>query len=170
MPLTSFETAACKPSSICRPERVRCMPANGWMRELFNYYRRELPQVSFLSRHELLLRQKYACRDKTFDATNIILSRQAYFCRDKTRLLSRQYACLSQQIFVATDVLSWQKIFCLSRQKFCRSRHTFVATKMILAAAPASDIWSPMSTEDVIVTLPPALTHLMNFRYYIYIR
>ena len=51
-----------------------------------------------------------------FAATNIILSRQAYFCRDKRRVLSRQ-----------------------TQSHGCRDK-TFIATKMILVAAPASDI------------------------------
>ena len=51
-------------------------------------------------------------RDKSFVATKV-LSRQAYFCRDKRR------------------VLSWQA-------RVCRDR-TFVATKIILVAAPAND-------------------------------
>ena len=55
--------------------------------------------------------------------TNMILSRQK-FC---------YYILLSRQIFVVTDT-------CLSRQtRVCRDK-TFVATKMILVAAPANDI------------------------------
>ena len=58
-------------------------------------------------------------REHTSVATNIILSRQAYFCRDKRRVLSQQ-------------------------ARVCRDKHmfyrdtTFVATKMILVAAPAN--------------------------------
>ena len=44
--------------------------------------------------------------------------------------------CLSRQRLV-TKVSLRQNI--LSRQKFCRDEHTFVATKIILVAAPASD-------------------------------
>ena len=50
----------------------------------------------------LLSRQKYACRDKTFVATNV-LPRQAYFCRNKRRVLS-----------------------CLSRQNFCRDNFFYL--------------------------------------------
>ena len=82
---------------------------------------RELPQV-FLSRQtRVLLWQKYACRNKTFVATNIIL-----FCFDK-KVLSRQeriYFCCDKS-FVAT--------------KLCLSQQIFVATKRL--AAPANDIY-----------------------------
>ena len=74
------------------------------------------PQTS-----RILSRQKYACRDK-------FLSRQKYACRGRI--------FVSRQIFVATHT-------CLSRQRFCRDKHTFVATKMILVAAPASDNIQP---------------------------
>ena len=79
---------------------------------LTNYHWRELPQISLLSR------QKFS-----FVTTGI--------------LLSRQKTCF---VFVATKVS-----LCLSRQAyFCRDKRrvllrTFVATKIILVAAPASD-------------------------------
>ena len=61
-------------------------------------------------------------------ATSLIfVGTKVCVCRDKTRLLSRQkYACRD-------------KIVCLSRQMFCDDKHTFVATKIILVAAPAKD-------------------------------
>ena len=72
-------------------------------------------------------RDKSICRDKhnikyTFVATKLCLSRQVlsrptYFCRD-------------QHTFVVTNIL-------LSRQKTCFV--VFVATNMILVAAPAND-------------------------------
>ena len=96
-------------------------------------------------------------------ATSIIFwSRQTRFCRDKTRLLSRQkYACRrGKKIVARKSCLSRQKSFrdknittlssnhclhssfkrrVLSRQtRVCRNK-TFVATKMILVAAPAND-------------------------------
>ena len=74
-------------------------------------------------------RETSFCRDKS---TSLLLSRQTrikvffflflFFCRGSI-LLSRQTRLL-------TNVLS--------RQKHCRGKHTFVATKMILVAAPAS--------------------------------
>ena len=100
------------------------------------------------------------CRDRSFVATEVRLSRQkfllrqAYFCCDKhmfvatkhvfrcdksmlvaTKLLSRQTRVV-QQIFVVTNRLSRQKYFVatniiLSLQTFCRSKHTFVATKIV---------------------------------------
>ena len=61
---------------------------------------------------QLLSQQKYACHDKTFVATNIFLLRQNFCCNKLT--------------FVTTKVLFWQST-------------SFVMTKMILVAAPASD-------------------------------
>ena len=55
------------------------------------------------------------------------------FCRDKSVVATNM--CLSRQnpSFVATNII-------LSRQAyFCRDKHMFVATKMILVAAPAND-------------------------------
>ena len=70
---------------------------------------RELPQVLFLSRQtRLLLRQKYACLDKTFFMTK-------YVCRDKimlviTKLLSREkYVCRDKSVVVTDMLLSRQK-------------------------------------------------------------
>ena len=56
------------------------------------------------------------------------LSRQTRVCRDKSKLLLTKIFCCDKYHFVATSKL-------LSRQKM-----GFVATKMILVAAPASDI------------------------------
>ena len=79
----------------------------------------------------LLSRQKYACCDKRFVATNMCLSRQVltsiqaykimFLCRDKTFVATKIFS-RDKDVFVATKVL------------------TFVATKMILAAAPANHI------------------------------
>ena len=72
---------------------------------------------------------KYFCRDNNFTATTTGLSRQK-FCRDKHTCLSRQ-----AYLFVVTKIS-------LSRQNICRDRirdTCFVATKMILVAAPAND-------------------------------
>ena len=80
----------------------------------------------------LLMRQKYSVfafvATKTFShdkhnfvATNVF-SRQAYFCRDNGRALSRQ-------------------------TRVCRNK-TFVATKIILAAAPVSD-----TVEDLCIAI-----------------
>ena len=84
----------------------------------------------------LLSRQKDACRDKTY-----LFSRQTYFCRDKTHVLSRQ------TLVSRTD------------------KHVFVATKVILMAASASDTPTAVSRTSTInavltVTLRPrCVTH-----------
>ena len=56
-----------------------------------------------------------------------VLSRQAYFCRYK-------------HMFVVTkDVFRCNKTSLLSRQKYAYYSKTFIATKMILMAAPTND-------------------------------
>jgi len=114
---------------------------------------------------------KYFCRNKHIFVVTKVLSRQAYFCHDKrcvltrgkskllvTKLLSQQKLCLSQ--FVTTKVLLWQEYFCcdkrhvLSRHtRVCCDNHIFVATKMILVAAPANDSleWGSMSLKAMLV-------------------
>ena len=111
-------------------------------------------RLKALNKHTHIIYKHIFVMTNSFVMTNFYLSQQAYFCRnkhvccDKTCLWSQQkYAC-NIQIFVVTKVLSQQKYFfmtniMLSWQKFCRSKHTFVATKlvvtkMILVAAPAS--------------------------------
>ena len=85
------------------------------------------------------------CRDKIFLSrqTQTFLPRRVYFCRDdKRRVLSRQKrACRDKSNLVAT-----KKILPLLRRKhvchgktLVRDKHTFVATKMMLMAAPAHD-------------------------------
>ena len=120
------------------------------------YHWREVPQVLFcLDKTRLLSQQKYIvcrdkiclsrqtqfCRAKIFVAWNLLLSRLTCVCRNKTPLLSRQkYAC-RDKTFVANIILSRQNAasILLSRQNMCLSRQGFVATKIILAAAPAND-------------------------------
>ena len=101
---------------------------------------RELPQVSFLSR------QKYACRDKTFRATNTCLSRRIFV---STKVLSRQNTfCRDKLNFVSTKLSSRKHTFDATKDVFCRDKHvcdkTFVAAKMILAAAHANDSWQAL--------------------------
>ena len=69
------------------------------------------------------------CRDKhNFVATSMLLSRHIFVatnsCRDKTHVLSQQKTYLSRQT------------------------HVFVATKLILVAAPASDISKSVTEND----------------------
>ena len=61
------------------------------------------------------------------------LSRQKYACRDKTFLVAK--VCLSRQNYV------------------CRSKHVFVATKLILVAAPANDSHRPPKRFLVLIRL-----------------
>ena len=80
-------------------------------------------------------------------ATSIILvTTKDVFCRDKSMLvmtkllcLLRQNILLQQKYFVATKLcLLQQAYFCCNKRRVCCNK-TFVATKMILVAAPAND-------------------------------
>ena len=90
-------------------------------------------------------------QNTSFVATKVCLSRQTRVCRDKgfvstSTCLPRQKFCLDKHTFVATKVVFCQciqKYACLDKIMFvatniCRDK-SFVPTKMILVAAPASD-------------------------------
>ena len=83
-----------------------------------------------------------SCRDKSMLVATKLLSRQAYFCRDKRRVLWT--GICHDKTFVATKILY-----------FCGDKHTFVATKDVLAlvAAAAGD-----TSATCLHTLPPAST------------
>ena len=108
----------------------------------------------------LLSRQKYACREKTFVATKLCLSWQNIFVA--TKRLSQIF--VTTNVFVTTKVLWWQAYFCrdkrhvlswqicvchnksklfvtkvLSQQNYVCCDKSFVATKMMLVAAPTND-------------------------------
>ena len=98
--------------------------------------------------------QYYFCRDKGFVATNIykhvFVATKYVFCRDKsmlgaTKLLSREnYVCRRETrvAFVTTSILLLRQKTCFVATKLCLSRQIhvcFIATKMILVAAPAND-------------------------------
>ena len=95
------------------------------------WYWRELPHFC-RDKTRLLSRQKHACRDKTFGATSTVLLRQNP-CDDKrnfvetklTFVATKHVFCRDKHVFVATNT--------------CFRDKTFVATKITLAAAPASD-------------------------------
>ena len=140
----------------------------------------------------LLSREKYACRDKQnyVCRDKIFLSQQkfgrnkhvfvattknspqAYFCRDKNifgkRLLRQKYFVATDMIlFVATKYFCRNKRLvatntCLSRQKFCHHKHTFVATK-IFVAAPANDRFPPCAiVAEINLLLPTCQTSLFT--------
>ena len=92
-----------------------------------NYHRRELPQVSFVSRQStsFVATEHVFCRDRAR-----LLSRQStsfvatehVFCRDRARLLSRQSTS-----FVATE-----HVFCCDRARLLSRQSTsFVATEHV---------------------------------------
>ena len=91
---------------------------------------------------------------KVFVAPNTCLSHKNMLVATNT-CLSRQSFCRNKHNFVATTVLSQQAYFCREKHAFfateyvfrdktraCRDK-TFVATKIILVAAPANDSSSP---------------------------
>ena len=86
--------------------------------------------VFVATKHVFCRDNEYTCRDKTFVATNLILSRQAYFCRDKRRVTN---TC-DKHVIIA-------------------GKHVFLATKMILVAAPANDT-QPFATKFSTVLRP----------------
>ena len=83
-----------------------------------------------------------SCRDKSMLVATKLLSPQAYFCRDKRRVLWT--GICHDKTFVATKY-------------FCCDKHTFVATKDVLAfvAAPAGD-----TSATFLHTLPELVTPL----------
>ena len=76
--------------------------------------------------------------------------RKYYFCRDKLTFVATK-VCLSRQNICRDKHVYRDKHLFLSRQTFCRCKHTFVATKMIVVAAPASDTdpVCPMSEQEL---------------------
>ena len=92
----------------------------------------------------LLSRRKYACCDKVmFDATNA-LSRQICVCIIFVTTNKHNFVCLYAKafkiMFICRDkTFVATKIFCRDKDVFVATKvKTFVATKMILAAAPAN--------------------------------
>ena len=86
----------------------------------------------------LLLRQKYACRDKTFVATKLCLSGQNIFVR--TKLLSWQIfvvtnMCLSRQAYFCHD--KWS-VLCLSWQNFCCDKNDIFGSSRQWYASPTA--------------------------------
>ena len=65
------------------------------------------------------------CRDK-----HLFSHREVYFCRDKSFVATKKIIKK-----IATKLLSRQT----TKHVFCRDEHVFVATKMILVAAPVND-------------------------------
>ena len=94
----------------------------------------------------LLSRQKYACRDETFVATNINLVvatntcfLKQNFCREKHNF------CRDKHVFDATKVSLSRQEFCRETTNIChdknnRQKTCFVATKLRLVTAPANDM------------------------------
>ena len=92
---------------------------------------------------------KYACHNQIFVVTKVCLSWKN-FCHDKHIFLDKYLQ--QQKYFVATNIiLSWKKFchdkrtFDATKELFCHNKHVFVTTKMILAAACASDSADAMS-------------------------
>ena len=92
-------------------------------------------------------------QNTSFVVTEVCLSRQTYFCHDKTFVatnISRDkhnFGCSGKLTFVATKMCLFRQNICLDKHAFvvrnicCDKR--FVATKMIVMAAPANDTSQP---------------------------
>ena len=101
---------------------------------------------SLLLQTRLLSGQKYACRYKTFFATNT-LSRQKYFVATNIILSRQKYACRDKTFFTTTycrdkNILSRQSLFCLDKSFVAASivrDNSFVSTKMTVVVALAND-------------------------------
>ena len=87
----------------------------------------------FVMTHTFVVTKHVFCHDKTFVVTKLCLSRQN-FCHDKNTLSRQTYFCRDKRhvLSLTNTCLSWQT--CVCRDK------TFVATKIILVAAPANNI------------------------------
>ena len=89
-----------------------------------------------------LSRQKFCHNKHAFVATKTCLSRQKYVYREKSFVVTNiKLLQVYKHNFVTTKLLLRQAYFCaLSGQTHvCCDKHVFVATKMILEAAPAND-------------------------------
>ena len=121
------------------------------------YQWQELPQVSFLlqqnfccNKHVFVMTNTYLSQEnisfvmtktcfcnKSFVMTKLCLLQQTCVCHDKTFVATN--ICHNKHNFVATRcVLSQQMCVCHDKHVFCGDK-TFVATKMMLVAAPAND-------------------------------
>ena len=80
------------------------------------------------------------CHKYHFCREKVCLSRQN-LCRDKHVCVCREKNILPRQTYFCRDKkLSRQAYFCRDKIRLvCRDKHVFVATKMVLVAAPASD-------------------------------
>ena len=101
------------------------------------YHRRELPQISFLSRQNFchdkhMSRQKCACCDKSSVAKKMMFVAKQIFCHDKTLVMTNIRH--DKHHFVATKFMSRQAYkLCLSQQHYvCCNKHYFVPTNIIL--------------------------------------
>ena len=83
------------------------------------------------------------CRNKNNFAATKVLSRQAYFCGDKTfvaKCFVATKVCLSLESICRYKTFHRDKIMFVATNVLSR-RNIFVATKMVLMAAPATDIY-----------------------------
>ena len=113
-----------------------------------------MTSISFVATKHVFCR--FFLSRQIFVVINIILSRQGYFCRDKRVFVATKHVfCCDNIMLLATKVLSHQTRVCRDNQiNVCgdkpfvaasilssRQKTGFVATKMILVAAAASDIF-----------------------------
>ena len=97
---------------------------------------------NFVATKQAFVATKIFYRDKSFVAANIIVSRQKACFVPTNTCLSRQKYFDCDKSFVAANIIVSRQKACFVPTNTCLLRQTcvcFVATKMILAAAPASD-------------------------------
>ena len=122
-------------------------------------------------------------RDKSFVETNtcFVATKHVFFvstkvcfprqnlCRDKSVCQTRVCVCVSRQVLSRQAYFSREKTCLLSRQtRFCRCK-TFVATEMILVAAPTNETCQLRSSSDTsILCLPSVRRHSLGQRSFSY--
>ena len=117
-----------------------------------------LSQQIIVATNIILLGQKFCCDKDTFVMTNVYLSWQNIFCCDRSMLVATKL-CVTANICCDKNILQyllWQKYFaatniCCDKHNFVTTsillslqKTCFVATKIILVAAPTNDSLFPV--------------------------
>ena len=107
-----------------------------WQNKSFVTIKVCLPPQNFCHDKITFVVTKYFCCDKSFATANICRDKHTFntsVCRDKSKLVAtklflswQKYVCHNKSFVATSTLLSWQKT-------------CFVATKVILVAAPAND-------------------------------
>ena len=108
-----------------------------------------------LAVRNFLLWQNYVCCDKIFLLQQNLL-RQIFVPTNMCLLWQQTCVCCDKNMFVTTKRLSQQAYFCRDKRpvllwqtRVCRNK-SFVATKMILVAAPGNDKSIPIDNNRIV--------------------